>query len=414
MDESLIDKIIELSDKYLYDRNQPDKSIDVLDEVCSKVSLKETKQESKLNELYNLLQKIINTKNECIINNNFEEAYKFKGEEESITTEINNLELTMSKTEIKVVTEEDIKEVISSRTKMPILNMVNKDNKHLIEIERLLKDRILGQDNAIEELIKITKRIQVGLKDKNFVSLLFCGPTGVGKTELAKAYGEALVGIDNVIKLDMSEFSEAHSISKIIGAPPGYVGYDDNKNILEEIRCKPNSIIILDEIERCHKSILNVFLQILDDGKVKDAKGKYVRFDNSIIIMTTNIGFDKNSVGFNSNTEANVLSKLKSRLGVEFINRIYNTMIFNKLSKNIIAKITKKELDKLKEVFYNIDIKIEKNAIESIIELSNYKEFGARKINKVIKDNIENLIIDAILNNEDKIVVNNITKKIYT
>lgn len=259
IEEKLIDKIIELSDRYIYDRCEPDKSIDILDEVCTKVSLKEAKEEKEIIKLSDCLTKIQKEKNNAIINQNYDKAYSLKEDEEELQSKINKLKLDyMRKEKVKKVKLKDIVEVVSSKTKIPI-NEISKDYITSInEIEKTLKENIIGQDEAINKLIDISKKIKLGIKDKNkSYSVLFCGSTGTGKTYLSKLFAENLVGKNNVIKLDMSEYSESISINKIIGSPAGYVGYDDNKNILEEIRNKPYSVLILDEIEKAHKSVLN-------------------------------------------------------------------------------------------------------------------------------------------------------------
>ena len=229
----------------------------------------------------------------------------------------------------------------------------------------------------------------------------------MGKTLLAKTFGESLVGRENVIKLDMGEYAESHSISKIIGAPPGYVGYSDNKNILELIRNKPYSVLILDEIEKSDPNIINLFFQILDDGKIKDSCGREVRFDNVTIIMTSNIGFNDIEIGFNKKNNDVVLSKLKEYFSLPFINRIDNTVIFNKLNYDNIEKITKKKLNELKSKYLkkNIKLRFSSDLIREIIDESNYEEFGARKIDKVIKERVENEIIEKVLDGKNNILI---------
>ena len=222
-----------------------------------------------------------------------------------------------------------------------------------------------------------------------------------------------MVGENNVIKLDMSEYAESHTISKIIGAPPGYIGYDDNKNILEEIRNKPYSVIILDEIEKAHQSVINLFLQVLDEAKIKDASGKIIRFDNILIIMTTNIGFNRNIVGFNNTNDNKILSKLKQHLSSEFINRIYNFTFFNKLNKKHLTKIIEKNINKMKQKFNNVNITINRGVINEIIELSNYKEFGARKVEKIIQDIIGKHYSSMLTELDEIINVDNVELSIF-
>ena len=322
--DSMLDLIIELSEKYVYDRNQPDKAIDILDEVCARVSLKENKNIKKYNELKKELTNIIKKKKEYILNNNFEEASNCKEKENFIMNELNNLEIKVRDRSKKDVTKEDIAEVVHLKTKIPVYEILNDNVKIIKDLEHKLKDKIIGQDEALKELIHIAKKIKLGFRDTNkCYSMMFMGPSGVGKTELSKIFGKCMTG-NNIIKLDMSEFSESHSISKIVGAPPGYVGYDDNRNILEEIRNKPYSVLILDEIEKAHPNIINLLFQILDDSKVKDSNGNVVRFDNVIILMTSNVGFNDINIGFNKKEDSVLMSKLKENFSIPFVNRIDN------------------------------------------------------------------------------------------
>lgn len=391
IEEKLIDKIIELSDRYIYDRCEPDKSIDILDEVCTKVSLKEAKEEKEIIKLSDCLTKIQKEKNNAIINQNYDKAYSLKEDEEELQSKINKLKLDyMRKEKVKKVKLKDIVEVVSSKTKIPI-NEISKDYITSInEIEKTLKENIIGQDEAINKLIDISKKIKLGINDKNkSYSVLFCGSTGTGKTYLSKLFAENLVGKNNVIKLDMSEYSESISINKIIGSPAGYVGYDDNKNILEEIRNKPYSVLILDEIEKAHKSVLNFFLNILDEGNCKDSSGKTVRFDNVLIIMTSNAYVSKSLMGFNKNTTNNSLEDFFSK---EFINRIDEIVPFNKFTEEDINKIIIKEANKCYKK-YNSENIISLDMINRIIKESNYEEYGVRKLCKAVRKEIENQIV---------------------
>ena len=399
----LIELIIELSEKYIYDRNEPDRSIDILDEVLSYVSLKETKTLKKYNQLNNQLQEIIEVKKDSIMKNNFKKASIYKTKENELMNEINELELNYyNKKTKKRVTKEDIARIIEQKTKIPVYDILNENVKNINNIYQNLKETIIGQDNAINELIRVIKRIKLGFKDDNkCYSMLFCGPSGVGKTRLATLFGKNMVG-NNVIRLDMSEYIEPHSVSKIIGSPPGYVGYEDNNNILEQIKNKPFSVLILDEIEKAHPNILNLFFQILDNGKIKDSKGKTIRFDNVIIVMTSNIGFNNDNIGFNKN-KTKVITKLKENFQTPFINRIDNIFIFDSLNQENIIKIIERKLFEIKRKYLKeIDLKIDKKIYEEIIKESNYHEFGARKIDKIIKDKIESQIIDKIINQNKK------------
>ena len=401
--ENMIDEIIELSEKYIYDRNQPDKSIDLLDEVCSSVKLKESTKLKKYNYLNKKITEVIKNKNNLLIQEKFEEAKKYKQEENELMNKINTLELELYKITKRKVELIDIAKVINIKTKIPVYEIINTDIDIASKAEKTLKKEIKGQDKTIDELVKTFKKIKLGFKDENkCYSMLFCGPSGVGKTHLAKLFGELLVSEKNVIKLDMSEFSEAHSVSKIIGSPPGYVGYNDNRNILEEIRNKPYSVIILDELEKANKAVIDIFYQILDESKIKDSLGKVVRFDNVLIVMTSNIGFLDEEIGFNKKN--NKINKLKENFSLPFINRIDNIITFNYLQKEDIMKIIDNNLHTLKKKYSKkgITLKISDKVKEEICELSNYQEFGARKIKKIIKDELENIIIDNILNKNTK------------
>ena len=407
--DEIIDLIIELSEKYIYDRNQPDKAIDLLDEVCAKVSLTESKEFKKYNSLNKELKEILKNKNKSIIEGNFDEAASYKEKENILMDKINKLELTLHKKDkYNIVTKEDVANVINIKTKIPVYELLSDNMSAIDTLEKNLSGHIIGQDKVVESLVKIAKRIKLGFNDENkCYAMLFCGSSGVGKTLLAKTFGESLVGRENVIKLDMGEYAESHSISKIIGAPPGYVGYSDNKNILELIRNKPYSVLILDEIEKSDSNIINLFFQILDDGKIKDSCGREVRFDNVTIIMTSNIGFNDIEIGFNKKNNDVVFSKLKEYFSLPFINRIDNTVIFNKLNYDNIEKITNKKLNELKSKYLkkNIKLRFSSDLIKEIIDESNYEEFGARKIDKVIKERVENEIIEKVLDGKNNILL---------
>ena len=402
--EKMIDKIIFLSNKYIKNRSEPDKSIDILDEVCSKVSLKSSSIDKKIISLNKELKKIVEKKKELIINDQFSNALILKEQEEKIKSEINTLEMKKS-TKNKMVLENDIIAVIKSKVDLPVLSLDDK-------LINNLKKEVIGQDKQIEEFLNVSKRNQINYNKNKCLSFLFSGSTGVGKTLLAKTYGKMIAGEKNVIKLDMSEFSESHSISKIIGAPPGYVGYSDSKNILDEIRDKPTCILILDEIERSNKKVLDLFMQVLDEGYTKDSLGRKVCFDNVTIIMTSNIGFNKTSMGFNNNINS-VTNKLKDILGIEFINRISKIIVFNKMQKEDILKIINKNILNLKEE-YKIKLDVSNNVIEEIVNESNYELFGARRIEEIIKEEIETIILDELIKNNKNITIKALKEKVIS
>lgn len=409
IEDNLLDEIIILSDKYIYDRHQPDKAIDVLDEVCSRVSIRENKWDKDVLFLNKELDKIKGEKNSFILENRFEEAYELRKKETSLVSKLNEINLNYSN-DNRVVTLEDIANVINIKTKIPIYEILKEDSKCINKMKNDLEDSIVGQKEAIDELVDITKRIKYGYRDSKCYSMFFMGPSGIGKTLVSKIYAKNLVGEDNFIRLDMSEYSDVTAVNKIVGSAPGYVGYDDNKNILEEIRNKPNSVILLDEIDKAHPKVINLFYQILDESMLKDSKGTLVRFDNTIIIMTSNIGFENNMVGFNDN-KVNALSKLKEHFNLAFINRIDNIIVFNKLKREDVLIIVNRKLDDLRKKYGNVSIKIGKNCINEIIKESKYEEFGARKLDKIIKSKIEKIIIDKMINNEVEIKITSIKKQ---
>lgn len=407
----LLEDIVKLSAKYIYDRSEPDKSIDIMDEVCSRVSIKETKIDKEITSLELEIDKLDKLKNSYIIENNIDKAYTYRKKEIVLQEKLNNLMLNINRNN-KIVTIKDVANVIHTKTQISVYEILKDDAKVVKNIEKQLRDSIVGQDEAIKNLIDITKRIKFGYKsDNKCISFLFVGPSGTGKTALSKIYANLLVGGKNLIRLDMSEYADVTSVNKIVGSAPGYVGYDDNKNILDEIRNKPYSVILLDEIEKAHPQVINLFYQILDDGLIKDSKGNTIKFNNNIIIMTSNIGYEKNNVGFNNKVESTVLNELKNELSLPFVNRIDNIILFNHLTEENIRNIIKNKINVLKKKYANVTIKIGKNAVNEIVELSNYYDFGARKVDKIIKSRLENVIIDSILDNKSTVFITSLKKK---
>ena len=406
--DEIIDYIIELSDKYIKNRYQPDKSIDILDEVSAHVSLRENKKVKRYNRLNKELSELLKIKKNYLLKKDYENASIYKEKENKLITKINKLELELTKEKNNIVTKEDVINIISRKSNVPIFELKNINQKDIINFENKLKKNIIGNEKNIDELVKIYKKLKLGFKDDNMCySLLFVGPSGVGKTELAKIFSNKIS--NNVIRIDMSEYSESHSISKLIGSPAGYLGYDDNKNILESVKDNPFSVLILDELEKAHSNVINLFYQILDEGKLKDSKGEDIYFNNCIIIMTSNIGFNNNSIGFNNKNKVN--NELKDMFSIPFI-RIDNILSFDYLSYNNVKEIINKELKKIKDKFQkkNIKLKVFSGVIDEIIDSSNYKEFGARKINKIIKNDLENIIINDILDNKEIINIKSINK----
>ena len=409
IDEKIIDSIINLSEKYIFDRNRPDKEIDILDEVSSSVGLKGSFLDNEIKDIKKQLNRLSKDKNSFIIDNNIVKAYDLRKKETELMSLLNNFELS-SKNDKNIVTESDIASVISNRCGIPVYEIVSDSLKDIDSIKDKLLNTIIGQESVINYLIDITKRIRYGYNDKCY-SILFVGPSGVGKSILAKEYAKVLVGEDNFIRLDMSEYSDSTSINKILGSSPGYVGYDDNKNILEEIRNKPNSVLLLDEIDKAHPSVINLFYQILEEGKIKNSKGRIVRFNNVVIIMTSNIGFEKSSIGFNKISNNNIYSSLKNYFSTAFINRLDNVLIFNRLDRNNIITIIDKRLKEVRNRYSDINIKLSENISNEIMNKCNFFDFGARRIDKIISKDIENIIIDSIINGKKEIVINSICEE---
>ncbi len=409
----VLDFLVESADKYIYDRKQPDKTIDILDEVCAKSSLLKTNTEKKVEQLTVEVREIIKKKNQAVIEQNFKLASKLKNEQQRVETKLNLLDLNdISISVTKEVTKEMISEVIHLKTKIPIYELNKTLGKELCKIELNLNNIVLGQSEVIKKVCDVTKRIKLGFKDDiKPKSFLLVGPTGIGKTLLVKEFAKSLYGEDNFIRLDMSEYKESHSVSKIIGSPPGYVGYNDYRNVLEEIRNKPHSVILLDEVEKAHPDIMNLFLQIFDEGKIKDSKGQEVRFDHTFIFMTSNLGCHNEEVGFHFDVKQDIESFIKDYFSLELINRIDEILLFNKLTSKIVKSIVKKKLSDLEIKFSDSGLNLEftDNLIDEICKESNYKKFGARKIDKIIADKVDVFIINEFLNGKKKIMINSLS-----
>ena len=407
--DDIIDYIIETSDKYIKNRYEPDRSIDILDEVCAHVSLKENKLIKKYNELNKRLIEVSKQKKSSLIRKDYDSASKYKQDENKLMTKINKLELELSNKKKNIVTKDDVISVISRKSNIPIYEMKDFDIKEINKFSNYLKSKIMGQDENIDELINIYKKIKLGISDDRCFSMLFIGPSGVGKTQLALEFAKRIS--NNVMKLDMSEYSESHTISKLLGSPAGYVGYDDNKNLLEQIKDNPYSILILDEVEKCHKNILNLLYQVLDEGKLKDSRGEDIYFNNTIIIMTSNVGYSSNNIGFNSSK--GISSDLKEIFSTPLINRIDKILTFDYLKEKDINKIINKCISKIRQKYKSkgINIRVSSAFIKEIIDKSNYLEYGARKLERIIKSDVENLIIDEILNKNTNIFLKKLKKE---
>ena len=417
--DEAINAAVIMSERYITDRFLPDKAIDLVDEAASRARMKKYTAPVEIKTLQEKKDILAKEKEEAIYNQQFEKAAQIRDREKQVCAElekIGNKWKTAKSKDITEIGEENIAEVISKWTGIPVQKLNEDDNEKLKHLEKNLHERVVGQNEAVEAVAKAVRRGRIGLKDpkRPIGSFLFLGPTGVGKTELSKALAESLFDNENnLIRLDMSEYMEAHSVSKIIGSPPGYVGFDNGGQLTEKIRRKPYSVILFDEIEKAHLDVMNLLLQILEDGHLTDSQGREVNFKNTVIIMTSNIGArhiaEKNTLGFESNinvkkeyeeSKKEVMKDLKKELRPEFINRIDEIIVFHKLNDEEIFKIAKIMLkqveNRLKEQKYFI--KIDDSLARMIVETEMDKNYGARPLRRNIQNLVEDKISEEILN----------------
>lgn len=419
--EEAIESAVKLSDRYITDRNLPDKAIDLIDEASSKAKVNSITIPKEIVEKERELQSLENSKKEALLQENFEKAARLRDDIKNLSEEIAKIKKESMQNEDKEITAEDIASVVSSWTKIPItkLNMQEKDR--LINLENILHERIIGQNEAIESVSKAIRRARVGLKDSKrpIGSFLFLGPTGVGKTETCKALAETMFNSeDAIIRLDMSEYMEAHAVSKLIGSPPGYIGHEEGGQLTEQVRRKPYSVVLFDEIEKAHPDVFNILLQILEDGRLTDSHGKTVSFRNTIIILTSNCGVEeltnnRKQLGFNASNEEEVdeenereilMNSLKKKFRPEFLNRIDVITIFHKLSKTDLAQIASIMINNLNKRLRekNLDIKLTENAVNYLIENGSNAQYGARPLRRLIEQKIEDKIANDLLSEEIK------------
>ena len=389
-----IENIVKLSNKYIKDRHEPDASIDILDEVCSRVSLKESKKDLEYKKIVNEYNKINLQKKELIKKEKYEEALKIKEIEKYYLDKINTLELYRKK-DVNKVTINDIANVIKDKCNLPIYEILGFNKKTINNIIRDINNVFYGQYNVKEKIAYLIKKVKLGYTNNKCISYMFLGPTGCGKTYLAEILSKKLVN-DNVVTLDMVDYKDPSSINKLIGTTPGYVGYKDNNNIFEIIKTKPNSILILDKIDEACNDVIKLFSQILDSSKIRDSKGEYIYFNNVIIIMTSSLNC--NNLGFKPNENYN----LKEYFSESFINKIDEIIVFDNLDKKTVEKIIKNRINELVNK-YDIQIHYDNTIIDEIINMSEYKLYGASKINSIINNKINNLIINELINNNKKI-----------
>lgn len=405
-----------LSDRYIQDRSLPDKAIDLIDEASSRAKVKTNYDSTEVKKLKDDLQKLEAEKEDAVNQEDFEKAGRLRDKIAAIKEEISR-QKSMPTNENMIVTidEHDVAEVISKWTNIPLTKLTEGEAEKLLNIEKTLIERVKGQDEAVEKVSKAIRRSRIGIRDprRPVGSFLFLGPTGVGKTELSKALAEALFDDENkIIRLDMSEFMEAHSVSKLIGSPPGYVGFDDGGYLTEQVRRKPYSVILFDEIEKAHPEVFNILLQVLDDGRLTDSHGRVVSFKNTIIILTSNIGSDKLNktnveLGFNDSKEKDdksmiALDELKKHFKPELINRIDNIIVFNKLSAQVLKEIAKKMLADLNKTLRQsgIELKFTAATLNYLVKNGTNNDFGARPLRRLITSKIEDELADRMLKGE--------------
>ncbi|MDO5039657.1 ATP-dependent Clp protease ATP-binding subunit [Clostridium sp.] len=409
---------VEMSERYIVDRYMPDKAIDLIDEAAAKVNISNLEISPYIKVLKEKIEKLEIDKEDAVRVQDFEKAASLRDKEKSLKNELekksNNLNDNKYVDEL-IVNAEDIAKVVSSWTNIPVEKLTEKESERLLKLEDRLHKRVIGQKEAVSAIAKAIRRSRVGLQDPNrpIGSFIFLGPTGVGKTELCKALAEAVYGDqNNMVRIDMSEYMEKHAVSKLIGAPPGYVGYDEGGQLTEAIRRNPYSVVLLDEIEKAHSDVFNILLQILEDGRLTDGKGKLVNFKNTIIIMTSNIGAHKitkqRNVGFLTSVsheseyksmKENILDDLKKSFRPEFLNRIDDTIVFHKLEKDNLKDI-------LDIMLKDIKIRLNKNNIDIIFndDIKDYllskctvNDYGARPFRRVITKEIEDRLSEEIL-----------------
>lgn len=418
-DEAIV-QAAQLANKYITDRFLPDKAIDIIDEASSKVRLNMSSLPPEGKELEKQLKDIVKSKEEAIRKQEFELASQLREDEADLKEKIREVSQKWrdeNDANKPTVTPEQVAEVVSTMTGIPTTKITEGESQRLLKLESTLHDRVIGQDQAVVALSKAIRRARVGLKSPNrpIGSFIFSGPTGVGKTELAKALAEAIFGSeDNMIRVDMSEFMEKHSTSKLIGSPPGYVGYDDGGNLTETIRKKPYSVVLFDEIEKAHPDVFNIMLQILDDGRLTDSKGRYINFKNTIIIMTSNVGASMittgSKLGFSvggdeakkdkyEHLKETVMEEMKKSFRPEFLNRIDDIIVFAHLNKEEIREIVdlmlKDLFKRLEDKEFSIEVTDE---VKDYLANEGYSEaYGARPLRRLIQKKIEDGLAEEIL-----------------
>ena len=415
--DEAIETAVKMSVRYIADRFLPDKAIDLIDEAASRVRLKAFTAPPNLKSMEQEIKRLQQEKSSAVKSQNFEQAAKIRDKEKELQTLLDEEKekwKNSSGRDIKEVTTEDIANVVSSWSGIPVTQLTKEESERLLNMEQILHERIVGQDKAVSAVARAIRRGRVGIKNPNrpLGSFIFLGPTGVGKTELCKSLAEAMFGSeDAIIKLDMSEYMEKHTVSKLIGSPPGYVGFDEGGQLTEKIRRKPYSVVLFDEIEKAHPDVFNILLQILEDGVLTDSKGRKVSFKNAIIIMTSNVGAakiisSKSALGFggddndeNKSIEDLVMEDLKKTFKPEFLNRIDDIIVFNRLEKDDIKEIAARMLKTLTKRLAEMDITLEFTdaAISAIADAGFDNVYGARPLRRAIQRKIEDPLSELML-----------------
>ena len=414
--DEVIETCVKLADRYITDREFPDKAFDILDEVGARMQT-EMKIPEIIEELKKKASEIKQLKIDVVKKQNYEQAAQLRDREKKLLDKLDNekkkFEEEMEKTK-QQITLFNVYDVVSSMTKIPVNKMSVDDTKALMNLDTELIGKVIGQDEAVKKITKAIKRNRLGIKDPNkpIGSFIFLGSTGVGKTHLAKQLAKEMFGSeDSLIRVDMSEYQEKHTISKLVGAPPGYVGYDEGGQLTEKVKNKPYSVILFDEVEKAHKDIFTVLLQMLDDGHVTDSLGRKINFKNTLIILTTNLGVKKlqdfgTGIGFGSSKYGNeeakkqtLMKEMKNFFSPEFLNRIDDTIVFNNLSSEDIKKITEIELKKLVERMEELKYKIsyDQTLVDHLAKVGFDELYGARPLKRAIQDKVEDLLSEEVL-----------------
>ncbi len=415
LSDEAIEAAAKLSDRYIMDRFLPDKAIDLIDEAMSKAKVSGNTVPDELKHMEEKFAELDKQRSIAADREDYSEARRLRDERDELAKEIEKAKLNWSKASERaggVISAEDIAEIVAKWTKIPVSRLSETETQRLVHLEDILHKRVIGQDKAIVSVAKAIRRARAGLKDPNrpIGTFLFMGPTGVGKTELTKALSEAMFDDENaIIRLDMSEYMESHSVSKLIGSPPGYVGFDEGGQLTEQVRRKPYSVVLFDEIEKAHPDVYNILLQLMDDGRLTDSQGRLVSFKNTIIIMTSNVGVAElktaRTLGFGSQLESErktediINNALHKHFKPEFLNRIDVICTFNHLTRDDIAKIANLMLGKVQKKLgeRNIKLRVTDSMMAYIIDKGYDMEFGARPLRRVIEQNIEDAIAEEIL-----------------